>query len=136
MRRMHARVFIDGFADTLAAGFRFNVRTVLLLAAINTGIAAVLWIDDTRPFWHPLLTVQLYGFSIAYCVNAAAPWSKPRPILRLAIAVAIGTCIGLVLTILVKGYSLSYVMTQPSTFASNAFAGFANGLFVSLFFYV
>jgi len=133
---MHARVFIDGFADTLAAGFRFNVRTVLLLAAINTGIAAVLWIDDTRPFWHPLLTVQLYGFSIAYCVNAAAPWSKPRPILRLAIAVAIGTCIGLVLTILVKGYSLSYVMTQPSTFASNAFAGFANGLFVSLFFYV
>jgi len=136
MRRMHARVFINGFADTLAAGFRFNVRTVLLLAAINTGIAAVLWIDDTRPFWHPLLTVQLYGFSIAYCVNAAAPWSKPRPILRLAIAVAIGTCIGLVLTILVKGYSLSYVMTQPSTFASNAFAGFANGLFVSLFFYV
>jgi sensor histidine kinase YesM len=133
---MHARIFMKAFADTIAAGFRFNVRTLLLLAAINTGIAAVLWIDDTRPFWHPLLTVQLYGFSIAYCVNAAAPWSKPRPILRLALAVAIGTCIGLLLTILVKGYSLSYVLGQPSTFASNAFAGFANGLFVSLFFYV
>jgi sensor histidine kinase YesM len=133
---MHARAFMNAFAHTLAAGFRFDWRTVLLLAAINTGIAAVLWIDDARPFWHPLLTVQLYGFSIAYCVNAAAPWSKPRPILRLAIAVAIGTCIGLVLTILVKGYSLAYVIGQPSTFASNAFAGFANGLFVSLFFYV
>jgi sensor histidine kinase YesM len=139
MRRMNvpsARTFTSGFARTLAAGFRFNVRTLLLLAAINTGIAAVLWIDDTRPFWHPLLTVQLYGFSIAYCVNAAAPWSRPRPILRLAIAVAIGTCIGLLLTILVKGYSLSYVIGQPSTFVSNAFAGFANGLFVSLFFYL
>jgi sensor histidine kinase YesM len=136
MRRMHARRIVSAFADILAAGFRFDLRTVLLLAAINTGIAAVLWIDDTRPFWHPLLTVQLYGFSIAYCVNAAAPWSKPRPILRLAIAVAIGTCVGLALTILVKGYSLGYVISQPSAFAGNAFAGFANGLFVSLFFYL
>jgi len=133
---MQVRALTRSFADTLAAGFRFNARTVLLLAAINTGIAAVLWIDDTRPFWQPLLTVQLYGFSIAYCVNAAAPWSKARPILRLSIAVAIGTCIGLALTILVKGYSMAYVLSQPSTFASNAFAGFANGLFVSLFFYV
>jgi len=133
---MKVRALSQSLADTLAAGFRFNVRTVLLLAAINAGIAAVLWIDDPRPFWHPLLTVQLYGFSIAYCVNAAAPWSRPRPILRLALAVAIGTCIGLVLTIVVKGYSIAYVLSQPSTFASNAFAGFANGLFVSLFFYV
>jgi hypothetical protein len=136
MRRMHARSLLHAFAGTLAAGFRFDWRTLLLLAAINTGIAAVLWIDDARPFWHPLLTVQLYGFSIAYCVNAAAPWSRPRPILRLAFAVATGTCIGLTLTILVKGYSLAYVAGHPSTFASNAFAGFANGLFVSLFFYV
>ncbi len=133
---MQARTLVTSFAGTLAAGFRFHWRTVLLLAAINAGIAAVLWIDDARPFWHPLLTVQLYGFSIAYCVNAAAPWSRPSPILRLAIAVAIGTCIGFTLTILIKGYSLAYVLDHPSTFASNAFAGFANGLFVSLFFYV
>ncbi|MFO1310828.1 MAG: histidine kinase [Burkholderiales bacterium] len=129
-------MMVKTLAAQLAAGFRFQWRTVLLLAAINAGIAAVLWIDDARPFWQPLLTVQLYGFSIAYCVNAAAPWGKPSPILRLAIAVAIGTCIGVTLTILVKGYSLDYVMSHPSTFASNAFAGFANGLFVSLFFYV
>ena len=43
----------------LIAGFRSNPLTLLLIAAINTGIALVLWIDDTRPFWHPLVTVQL-----------------------------------------------------------------------------
>ena len=136
MPRMRVKTFASTFASMLASGFRFQWRTVLLLAAINAGIAAVLWIDDPRPFWHPLLTVQLYGFSIAYCVNVAAPWSKPSPILRLAIAVAIGTCIGFTLTILVKGYSFAEVISHPSTFATNAFAGFANGLFVSLFFYV
>ncbi len=109
---------------------------MLLLAAINTGIAAVLWVEDTRPFWQPLLTVQLYGFSIAYCVNAASPWSKPRPILRLMWAVALGTLIGVLLTIVVKGYSIEYVADRARLFGWNVFTGFANGLFVSLFFYV
>ena len=49
----------------LLEGFRFNWQTFLLIGAINTGIACVLWIDDTRPFWHPFVTVQLNGFSIA-----------------------------------------------------------------------
>jgi sensor histidine kinase YesM len=120
----------------LAAGFRASWLTILLLAAINTGIAAVLWIEDTRPFWHPLVTVQLTGFSIAYCVNVAWPWDKSRPILRLAIAVAIGSFIGLALTILAKGYSAEYMRTHISFFCINIVAGFLNGLFVSLFFYV
>jgi hypothetical protein len=38
---------------TLARGFQFKWATVLLLAAINTGVAAVLWVEDTRPFWQP-----------------------------------------------------------------------------------
>ncbi|MFO1398875.1 MAG: histidine kinase [Burkholderiales bacterium] len=122
--------------DMLVRGFEASPSTVLLLAAINTGIAAVLWVEDTRPFWQPLLTVQLYGFAIAYCVNAASPWSKPRPILRLMIAVAIGTLLGVLLTILVKGYSLEYVADRARLFGWNVFTGFANGLFVSLFFYV
>jgi sensor histidine kinase YesM len=126
----------SGVLAALARGFRFRWTTLLLLAAINTGIAAVLWVDDARPFWHPLLTVQLYGFSIAYCVNAASPWEKRRPILRLAIAVAIGTLIGVTLTILVKGYSWDYVVSRAQFFGWNIFTGFANGLFVSLFFYV
>jgi len=120
----------------LARGLQVDRRTVLLLAAINTGIAAVLWIDDMRPFWHPLLTVQLYGFAIAYCVNAASPWTVRRPILRLVVAVAIGTIIGLVLTIIAKGYTLAHVAEHAGTFGWNVFAGFANGLFISLFFYV
>jgi sensor histidine kinase YesM len=121
---------------TLVRGFDVNGPTVLLLAAINTGIAAVLWVEDTRPFWQPLLTVQLYGFSIAYCVNAASPWSKPRPILRLMGAVALGTLVGVLLTIIVKGYSVEYVADRARLFGWNVFTGFANGLFVSLFFYV
>ena len=68
----------------LIAGFRGNPLTLLLIAAINTGIALVLWIDDMRPFWHPLVTVQLYGFSIAYCVNVAKPWNHEKPLRRLA----------------------------------------------------
>jgi sensor histidine kinase YesM len=121
---------------TLLRGFRCKWQTVLLLAAINTGIAAVLWVDDSRQFWQPLLTVQLYGFAIAYCVNAASPWEKSRPILRLIIAVAIGTLVGVTLTIVVKGYSWDYVAARASLFGWNIFTGFVNGLFVSLFFYV
>ncbi|HTQ02161.1 MAG TPA: histidine kinase [Casimicrobiaceae bacterium] len=122
--------------QTLARGFDFKWSTVLLLAAINAGIAAVLWVDDSRPYWQPLLTVQLYGFAIAYCVNAASPWSMPRPIPRLMLAVAVGTLLGLALTAVVKGYSLDYMATRADMFGWNVFTGFANGLFVSLFFYV
>jgi len=120
----------------LRRGFHVPWQTVLLLAAINTGIAAVVWREDTRPFWQPLLTVQLYGFSIAYCVNAVSPWDKSRPILRLAVSVLVGTLIGVGLTILIKGYTLEYVASRADSFAWNVFTGFANGLFVSLFFYV
>jgi len=120
----------------LIEGFRFNWQTFLLIAAINTGIAAVLWIDDTRPFWHPFVTVQLNGFAIAYCVNVAAPWDKRSPIIRLAVASAIGALIGLVLVILVKRYSLEYAQQHMMSFAYNVFAAFFNGLLISLIFLV
>jgi sensor histidine kinase YesM len=120
----------------LLAGFRFNWTTLLLIAAINTGIALVLWIDDMRPFWHPLLTVQLYGFSIAYCVNAAAPWDHETPLRRLALAALIGALIGVVLVIVFKGYSPAYVRERLPFFLYNVFAAFGNGLLISLIFYV
>jgi hypothetical protein len=60
-------------AFSLRRGFHFDRSTLLLILAINTAIALVLWIDEPRPFWQPLVTVQLYGLCIAYCVNAAAP---------------------------------------------------------------
>ncbi|MEO8535906.1 MAG: histidine kinase [Betaproteobacteria bacterium] len=123
-------------APALAAGFRCNPATVLLIAAINTGIALVLWIDDMRPFWHPLLTVQVYGFSIAYCVNVARPWDHERPLRRLALAAGIGSLIGVVLVVLVKGYSIAYVRAQLPFFGYNVFAAFGNGLLISLIFYV
>ena len=120
----------------LLAGLRFNWSTLLLIAAINTGIALVLWIDDTRPFWHPLVTVQLYGFAIAYCVNVAAPWDHATPLRRLAIAALVGSLIGVVLVIIVKGYPLTHVRERITFFLYNVFTAFGNGLLISMIFYV
>ena len=120
----------------LLAGFHASWGTILLIAAINTGIAGVLWIDDPRPFWHPLVTVQIYGFAIAYCVNVAQPWDKGSPIIRLACAAAVGALIGVVLVILVKDYSIANVRERATFFAYNMFAAFGNGLLISLIFYV
>jgi len=119
----------------LIEGFHFNWQTFLLIGAINTGIASVLWIDDTRPFWHPFITVQLNGYAIAYCVNVAAPWDKRSPIIRLALASIIGALIGLVLVVLVKGYSLDYIRTHH-WFLWDYFAAAINGLLISLIFFV
>jgi hypothetical protein len=118
----------------LAAGLRVSWLTVLLIAAINTGIAALLWIEDPRPFWHPLVSAQCFGFAIAYCVNVASPWEKRWPVARLIAAVAIGTIIGMLLVFLVKGYTLVDVQDRAKTFALTLVTGFVNGMFVGLFF--
>ena len=120
----------------LARGARASWVTIALIAAINTGIAGVLWIEDARPFWHPLLSVQLAGFSIAYCVNVARPWDSDHPIRRLLVAVAIGSLLGVVLVILAKGYSWSHVVERHNNFLFNVVVAFVNGVFISLFFYV
>ncbi len=120
----------------LTRGLRASWPTIALIAAINTGIAGVLWIEDPRPFWHPLLTVQICGFMIAYCVNVARPWESGRPIRTLAAAVAIASFIGIVLVILAKGYSWEYVVAKHSTFLLSLVAAFVNGLAVSLIFHV
>ena len=80
-----------GVLAALARGFRARPLTLALIVAINTGIALILWNNDTRPFWHPLLTCQIYGLCIAYAVNVAAPWEKTRPFRHMlgAIAVAV-----------------------------------------------
>jgi signal transduction histidine kinase len=109
-------------------------QTLALILAINTGFAALLFIDDTRPFWHPFITAQCFGLSIAYAVNAASPWEKTHPIWRLVFAVAIGAVAGCALMILVKGYSLADMRAEPHRFAMTLLGGFTTGLFVSLFF--
>jgi sensor histidine kinase YesM len=124
------------------AGFRgLSWQSVALILAINTGVAAILYIGETRPFWHPFITAQCFGLSIAYAVNAAEPWDKTRPVWRLVLAVAIGTVIGLVLLVAIKGYviaeegyQLDSLRMKLRQFAGTAFAGFIMGLFVSLFF--
>ena len=99
-----------------------------------------------RPYWHPFVTVQACGLAIAYCVNVAAPWASPRPILRLAIAVAIGAILGHALMVPIKNFILEYLLDQPRlytldyllshkrTFFFSAFGAFLIGLCISVFF--
>src|SRR2546427_4514247 len=107
-----------------------------LILAINTGFAAILSIEDTRPFWHPFVTAQCFGLSIAYAVNAAQPWEKSRPVWRLILAVAIGTAVGFVLLLVIKGYTFEDFSARTHQFVWTAMSGFTNGLFVSLLFLV
>ncbi len=132
----------------LAAGFRVSWLTVLLIVAINTGVAAllhaeVLYSEETRPFWHPLITAQSLGLSIAYAVNAAAPWQSAHPFRRLLGAVAAGTVLGLALLLFIKGYVVGdpeyhignlHGHARPSQFLWTGISAFIMGLCVSLFF--
>jgi hypothetical protein len=125
----------------LASGFRASWFTILLIVAINTGIAAIMSIEDPRPFWHPFISAQCFGLAIAYAVNAASPWEKTRPVWRLALAVAVGTVLGYLLVVLIKsyllqldGYTLRELVSDSRKFQWTLVSGFFNGLFVSLFF--
>jgi LytS/YehU family sensor histidine kinase len=80
--------------------------------------------------------VQCFGFAIAYCVNVASPWEKSWPVARLVAAVAVGTLLGMLLVVLVKGYTLVDLQDRAKTFGLTLFTGFVNGLFVSLFFLI
>src|ERR1700756_1714825 len=80
------------------AGLRdVSWRTLGLIVAINTGVALLLYTEETRPFWHPFISAQSVGLSIAYAVNAARPWECAHPLQRLILAVAGGTALGLLL---------------------------------------
>jgi hypothetical protein len=116
-------------------------RTFALILAINTGYAAILSIEDTRPFWHPLISAQCFGLSIAFVVNAISPWEKTHPVWRLVFAAALGSTAGMALLILikgyglaVKGYGLSEIAAHPHTFVWTLIGAFCNGLFVGLLF--
>ena len=125
----------------LVGAFRTRPLTIVLIACINTAIALVLWQEDTRPFWHPLLTVQMCGFAIAYCVNAVQPWHRAHGLRWLLGAVAVGALIGVALVIVIKhglgeeGYSLESVRVKWKFFLMSVVAAFANGLLISLLFY-
>ena len=130
-----------GWLAALKAGFNASWLTILLIVGINTGFAAIMSIEVPRPFWHPFISAQCFGFVIAYAVNVASPWEKPRPIRRLCAAVAIGTLAGWGLVVLIKGYLLGlagYTMAElvsdSHKFQWTLLSGFSNGLFVSLFF--
>ena len=128
----------------LFAGLRcVSWRTLGLIVAINTGVALLLYTEETRPFWHPFITAQSIGLSIAYAVNAARPWDSAHPLRRLTWAVAGGTAVGMILLLLIKGYIIGdpeyhlddlHGHGSPGHFFSTALSGLVMGLCVSLFF--
>ena len=87
---------LSAVLPALARGFRFSWITVGIILLINTGIATFESVEDMRPYWHPF-----------------APWASPRPILRLAIAVAIGAILGHALMVPIKNFILEYLLAQP-----------------------
>ncbi len=126
-------------AARLVAGFRnLTWKSVLGVAAINAAIALALWSEDPRTYWHPFITAQCFGFVIAYCVRAAAPWDHPKPIPRLVAAVALGAVLAMALTSVVKhytidsAYTLDYVIEHRGGFARTTLAGFVIGSIASL----
>jgi sensor histidine kinase YesM len=129
------------WAAALWAGAHASWLTILLIVAINAGFAGLMSIEDERPLWHPLVSTQCFGLCIAYAVNVASPWERTRPILRLCIAVAIGTIAGYGLVFLIKGiimslpgYTLGELVRDRAKFQGTLVSAFALGLFVSLFF--
>ena len=138
--------FPSGVLPALARGFRFSWTSILIILLVNTGIATLESVEDIRPFWHPFVTVQACGIAIAYCVNVAAPWANPRPILRMAIAVAIGATLGHALMIPIKNfileqlldqprlYTLAYLASHAKTFFFSFLGAFLVGLCISAFF--
>jgi signal transduction histidine kinase len=126
------------------AGFRCSSwRTVALILAINTGIALLLFTEETRPFWHPFISAQSIGLSIAYMVNAAQPWEAAHPMRRLIAAVAGGTVIGMAILFTIKGYIIGdpeYLLPNPhghgapGQAVSTALSSMVMGTCISLFF--
>ena len=126
------------------AGFRsVSWRTLGLIVAINTGVALILYTEETRPFWHPFITAQSVGLCIAYAVNAAQPWESAHPFRRLIAAVAGGTAVGMMLLLVIKGYIIGdpeyhvgdlHGHASPGHFVSTAMSGLVMGVCVSLFF--
>src|SRR6266567_353448 len=118
-------------------------RTLGLIVAINTGVALILYTEETRPFWHPFITAQSVGLSIAYAVNAAQPWESAHPLRRLIGAAASGTVVGMLFLLVIKGYLIGdpeyhvgdlHGHGAPGHFVSTAVSGLVMGLCVSLFF--
>ena len=131
------------FWGSIRAGLLgFSWRTLALILAINTGIAGLLFIEETRPFWHPFISAQSIGLSIAFAVRLAAPWRKTHPIWRLVGAVFVGTVVGVFALIALKGYVIFHdehyrfgtgMMNVGGFFGTGVFA-MAVAMCVSLFF--
>jgi len=116
-------------------GFEAKLQTVLLIAGINTTIAALMSIEDSRPFWHPLISAHSFGFAIAYFINCFRPWEHKHAMRQLVFAVLLGTAVGMVLVIVIKQYELSVVTSDYHRFLFTMLWASMYGFLVSVFFH-
>ncbi len=116
-------------------GFEAKLQTVLLIAGINTAIAALMSIEDTRSFWHPLISAHSFGFAIAYFINCFRPWEHRHAMRQLVLAVLLGTAVGMVLVIVVKQYEWSVVTRDYHRFLFTMLWASMYGFLVSVFFH-
>ena len=142
----HTHPSVSAILAALRRGFSFSWITIGIIVLVCTGIATFESIEDIRPYWHPFVTVEMCGLAIAYCVNVARPWNSARPLLHLAIAVAIGAILGHALMVPTKNfilehllsqprlYTLDYVLSHKKTFFVSVFSAFLIGLCISVFF--
>jgi signal transduction histidine kinase len=132
-----------GLSGRILAGCRGSWQAIALILLINTGVAVLLYTEETRPFWHPFITAQSVGLSIAYAVNLAQPWESAHPLRRVIGAVIGGTMLGMLLLLFIKGYLIGdpeyhfgnlHGHASPGMVAGTAVSAFVMGLCVSLFF--
>lgn len=116
-------------------GFRTKWQTVLLIAGINTAIAALISIEDPRPFWHPLVSAHCFGFSIAYFINCFRPWDRVDSMRRLLLAVVLGSLVGMALVIVVKQYEMARIAAEYHRFLLTMGNACLFGFLVSVFFH-
>jgi len=121
----------------LARGFRIGWKPLVLVALLNTALAALEGIDDTRPFIYPLITTQTSGLAITYWIGCFRPWEARRHNTMLAIAVGCGTLTGLVLNLAIKVwfglYTVAYYVHAAPHIVLDTFWTGLNGLLISAF---
>ena len=90
-------------------------RRVAITFVINTAVVALIeWLGIENPFLDLLVTGQIIGFSIMLAVSAAGNMNLRRitkPVAQL-IAVVVGSLIGTVLVVIVKGHDLIATFTK------------------------
>jgi len=124
-----------GSLPWLARGLKIRPRHAGYIFLLNLGIAALVGIDDPRPFIHQFISIEVAGFAMAYWVRCFEPWRSGRPLRTTALAVFIAAVTGTALTVALKvGSGLStpqYYLGGVAHLVESVVFVALNGMFIS-----